>query len=220
LKWSTRELAFHSGVAFTTVHKFETGKPARKTTAAKITKAFDAAGVSLVVTAAGQGAILRAAGSSSAAELKASAAEAIVDFVVRILRVARTGDRAAKLGGAQLSALSTIRYNPGISLKALAVMEAVTHPTMSRLIASLVRAGWVAKQTDARDARFQRLSLTGTGLDAWDAARSRRVYLISRLVERLSPATVADIVAAVGPLADQIGTPPTPARALHRSVQA
>jgi hypothetical protein len=74
-------------------------------------------------------------------------------------------------------------------LKALAVIEAVTHPTMSRLIASLVRAGWVAKQTDAQDARFQRLTLTEAGLDAWDAARARRVDLISRLVERLSPVT-------------------------------
>jgi DNA-binding MarR family transcriptional regulator len=205
----------HSGVAFTTIHKLESGKPARASTAAKISNAFDAAGVSLVITNAGQGAVLRASGSSSAADVKAAAAEAIVDYVVRILRVARGGDRAARLGGAQLSALSTIRYNPGISLKALAVVEAVTHPTMSRLIGSLVRAGWVVKQTDDRDARFQRLSLSEAGLDAWEAARSRRVYLISRLVERLSPATVAEIVAVAAPLAEKIGMPPAAPRALH-----
>jgi DNA-binding MarR family transcriptional regulator len=104
-------------------------------------------------------------------------------------------------------------------LKALAVIEAVTHPTMSRLIASLGRAGWVAKQADAQDARFQRLTLTEAGLDAWDAARSRRVYLISRLVERLSPVTVAEIVAAAAPLAEKIGMPPAAPRASHRRPQ-
>ena len=164
--------------------------------------------------------MLRPSGSPSSAALQAGAADAIVDFVVRILRTARTSDRQAGLGGAQLSAMSLIRYNPGVSLKALARLEGVTHPTMSRMVSALAAQGWVARRQDPEDARFLRLSLTQAGLDAWDEARSRRVMLMTRLVDRLRPGTVADLVAVLGPLADRIGAPPPAPREAHQDEAA
>lgn len=48
LKWSMRDLAEHSGVAWTTINRIEAGAGARDATAAKIVAAFEARGVELV----------------------------------------------------------------------------------------------------------------------------------------------------------------------------
>jgi len=48
LKWSMRDLAEHSGVAWTTINRLEGGKPGRDATAVKIIAAFEAHGVELM----------------------------------------------------------------------------------------------------------------------------------------------------------------------------
>lgn len=50
LKWSMRDLAEHSGVAWTTINRLEAGAGARDATAAKILAAFEARGVELLHT--------------------------------------------------------------------------------------------------------------------------------------------------------------------------
>lgn len=47
LKWSVRELAEHAGVAFTTVHRFETTGTATQTTRDKIKAAYAVHGVEI-----------------------------------------------------------------------------------------------------------------------------------------------------------------------------
>lgn len=47
LKWSVRELADHAGIAFTTVHRFETTGIATATTKNKIKAAYAAHGVEI-----------------------------------------------------------------------------------------------------------------------------------------------------------------------------
>lgn len=69
LKWSMRDLAVRSGVAWTTINRLEGGTGARDATAAKIVAAFQAHGVELVDTADRTGATLdRARGSVGGAE--------------------------------------------------------------------------------------------------------------------------------------------------------
>lgn len=58
LKWSMRELAERSGVAWTTVNRLEAGASARDATAAKILAAFEAEGVELTTDADRTGAML------------------------------------------------------------------------------------------------------------------------------------------------------------------
>jgi len=58
LKWSMRELAERSGVAWTTVNRLEAGAAARDATAAKIVAAFEAEGVELVAEDGRTGAVL------------------------------------------------------------------------------------------------------------------------------------------------------------------
>lgn len=47
LKWSVRELAEHAGIAFTTVHRFETTGVATETTKDKIKAAYAARNVEI-----------------------------------------------------------------------------------------------------------------------------------------------------------------------------
>lgn len=58
LKWSMRDLAARSGVAWTTINRIEAGEAAREATAAKILAAFDAEGVELVTADDRTGALL------------------------------------------------------------------------------------------------------------------------------------------------------------------
>lgn len=58
LKWSMRDLAERSGVAWTTINRLEAGAEARDTTAAKITAAFAAEGVELTADDERSGAVL------------------------------------------------------------------------------------------------------------------------------------------------------------------
>lgn len=58
LKWSMRELAERSRVAWTTINRLEAGAAARGSTAAKIIAAFDAEGVELTADSERTGATL------------------------------------------------------------------------------------------------------------------------------------------------------------------
>lgn len=57
LKWSVRELAEKAGIAFTTVHRFETSGQATDGTKAKMIAAFTCEGVQ-IIDEGGTGAIL------------------------------------------------------------------------------------------------------------------------------------------------------------------
>jgi DNA-binding MarR family transcriptional regulator len=202
LKWSIRDLAEASSVAFTTVHKLEQGAVVRSATIRRLLDALSKAGVSVQCSPAGDGAILLKGDLPSPRE----AAEAIVHGIVRIARTARKGDRAEGLGGSQLSVLSTIRYNPGITLKLLARMEGVAHPTMSRMVSTMAAAQWVRREKGS-DLRFQRLVLTDTGHQAFEKAWERRVTVMSLVAERLHPASATDMLNALRPLAEGLGVP-------------
>ncbi|OYU68768.1 MAG: hypothetical protein CFE28_01405 [Alphaproteobacteria bacterium PA2] len=58
LKWSMRDLAEHSGVAWTTINRLEAGTEARATTAEKIVAAFESHGVEVSTDADKTGAVL------------------------------------------------------------------------------------------------------------------------------------------------------------------
>ena len=58
LNWGLKDLAERSGLAFTTISKFENGRRSYGSTAAKIAAAFEAAGVEVVNAEDRTGAIL------------------------------------------------------------------------------------------------------------------------------------------------------------------
>ena len=127
----------------------------------------------------------------------AATAARFQNLATRLLRQARLLDEGSSLTSAQYSALSTLYSNPGLPLTELAVLEYVSHPTMSRIVAALIKQGLVVRQADANDRRAARLSLSDDGTAAYRRVYDRRLKLIGALLSRLKPETVSDVLAAL-----------------------
>jgi len=127
----------------------------------------------------------------------AATAARFQNLATRLLRQARLLDEGSSLTSAQYSALSTLYSHPGLPLTELAVLEYVSHPTMSRIVTALVKQGLVVREADANDRRATRLSLSEDGAAAYRRVYDRRLKLLGALLSRLQPDTVADLLAAL-----------------------
>jgi DNA-binding MarR family transcriptional regulator len=87
----------------------------------------------------------------------------------------------------QLSALVTVEQHGPLRLSELARREAVSAPTMSRVLAALDEQGLVIRNPDPDDARGVRIVLSERGTVALNEVRSRRTALIARRLARLDP---------------------------------
>jgi DNA-binding MarR family transcriptional regulator len=85
----------------------------------------------------------------------------------------------------QLSALSTISLHAPLRLSELARREAVTAPTMSRVLGALDDQGLVVRTPDPQDARGVLISLSAAGRSRLDEIRSHRTALVARRLGRL-----------------------------------
>jgi DNA-binding MarR family transcriptional regulator len=103
---------------------------------------------------------------------------------IHLLRRVRARDRSLGIGPAQLSALSVLVFGGPRSLKELAEAEQVRPPTMSRIVAGLVREGLVRrKATD--DKRRVRLEATAKGTKILREGRRRRVQMLAEALQGL-----------------------------------
>lgn len=130
---------------------------------------------------------------------------------IHLLRRLRVADAASGLSAPRASALSVIVFAGPVSLSALAAAEQVRPPTMSRLVAELVRAGLVEQARDPRDLRTQRIRATPKGRALLLAGRARRVRVLAADLERLSPTQfrrLATAVEVLERLARPVGYPP------------
>src|SRR5512147_1860987 len=82
---------------------------------------------------------------------------------IHLLRALRRHDAASGVGPARLSALSVVVFRGPLTLGALAQAEQVRPPTMSRVVAALVRAGLVRREPDAADGRRANIHATPSG---------------------------------------------------------
>jgi DNA-binding MarR family transcriptional regulator len=85
----------------------------------------------------------------------------------------------------QLSALVTVEQHGPLRLSELARREAVTAPTMSRVLASLDEQGLVIRTPDPNDARGVRIVLSDKGAARLAEVRSHRTALVARRLARL-----------------------------------
>ncbi|ABK52120.1 transcriptional regulator, MarR family [Acidothermus cellulolyticus 11B] len=76
-----------------------------------------------------------------------------------------------QLTHAGLLALHALRDGP-LSQRELAARCSVEEQTMSRIVAKLVRAGYVTKEPDPHDRRRRRIAMTARGKDIYRAANS------------------------------------------------
>lgn len=115
----------------------------------------------------------------------------------RLMRQARLLDEGSSLTSAQYSALSTLYSHNDLPLTELARLEYVSHPTMSRIIGGLIKQDLVQRLSDPADKRSTRLILTEAGREAYQRVYARRLALISALIERLKPETIADMLSVM-----------------------
>jgi DNA-binding MarR family transcriptional regulator len=97
----------------------------------------------------------------------------------------------------QLSALVTVEERGPLRLSELARREAVSVPTMSRVLAALDEQRLVVRTPDPLDARGVLVTLSAEGERRLAAVRSHRTALVARRLRRLDAAQQASIRAAL-----------------------
>ena len=113
-------------------------------------------------------------------------ADRLHSAAIHLLRRLRVRDRESGVGPAQLSALSVLVLGGGPrSLGELAEAEQVRPPTMSRIVAGLVRAGLV-RRGKTEDGRRVRLAATARGTRILQEGRQRRVESLAHVLSSLS----------------------------------
>jgi DNA-binding MarR family transcriptional regulator len=97
----------------------------------------------------------------------------------RLRQEAQTG-----LSPSQLSALTTVERHGPVTLGALAELEKVAPPSVTRVVAKLEEDGLVTRQRDEDDRRVTRVVVTSKGRNLLTASRRRKTnWLTTRLGE-------------------------------------
>lgn len=127
-------------------------------------------------------------------------------FATRLIRIARSTHKEHSLSSAQYSVMALLNERPGTSVVELARRECVAHPTMSRLIAGLIKVSFVSRTVDPSDGRSGLLRLTPAGEKLYREVAERRILLFRMLLSQLSPATIAEILTVVDRMAGPVET--------------
>jgi DNA-binding MarR family transcriptional regulator len=106
-------------------------------------------------------------------------------------------DAAAVLPPLQTSVLVTLEEHEPLRLSELARREAVTPPTMSRVLAALDDAGLLVRTPDPQDARSALVELSAEGRAMIEQLRTERTAVLAERLERLAPEHREALAAAV-----------------------
>src|SRR5436190_16701667 len=129
-----------------------------------------------------------ARGRLSAADKTADLADRLHSAAIHLLRRLRREDDASGLPAPQLSALSVIVFAGPITLGALATAEQVRPPTITKVVATLEKAGLVEREVDSEDRRVVRVRSTTRGARLLQEGRQRRVAMLAGSLADLSAA--------------------------------
>jgi DNA-binding MarR family transcriptional regulator len=121
------------------------------------------------------------------------AADRFHSAAIHALRHVRREDPTTGLSPARLSALSVLVYGGPRTLGELAAAEQVRPATMTRIVQSLERDGYVRRDSDPADGRVVRLQATPKGKRVMQQGRQRRVQNLANLLAQLSPEEVAHV---------------------------
>ena len=122
-----------------------------------------------------------------------SLADRLHSAAIHLLRRVRRQDAALGEGPARLSALSVLVFGGPTTLGGLASAEQVKPPTMSRIVAGLVRSRLVEVTPDATDARRMNIRATAKGKRLLLEGRRLRVESFAAQLERLTSADIAKL---------------------------
>jgi DNA-binding MarR family transcriptional regulator len=124
-------------------------------------------------------------------------ADRLHSAAIHLLRRLRVEDDASGLSAPQLSALSVLVFGGPLTVGALATAEQVRPPTMTRLVAELVRLGLVTRTADAADRRRVCVAATPRARTLLIQGRQRRTASLARQLADLPPAELNALVRAV-----------------------
>jgi DNA-binding MarR family transcriptional regulator len=122
-------------------------------------------------------------------------------LATRLLRIARSAHGRQGLGSAQYSAMAVLYDRGPLPLGELARAERVSHPTMSRIVAALVRMGAAERLPDPSDRRTRRVGLTPDGRALYERISANRVEVTAAILAQLRKETVAELLEVVGRVA-------------------
>jgi DNA-binding MarR family transcriptional regulator len=128
-------------------------------------------------------------------------ADRLHSVAIHLLRRARREDAAMGLPPAQASVLSVLVFGGARTLSALADVEQVKAPTMTRIVDALERAGLAQRQADADDRRKFNIAATAAGVRLMQQGRSRRVKALAQLLADLDRDERASLDTAITLLA-------------------
>jgi len=128
-------------------------------------------------------------------------ADRLHSVAIHLLRRARREDAAMGLPPAQASVLSVLVFGGARTLSALADVEQVKAPTMTRIVDALERAGLAQRLPDADDRRKLSIAATAAGTRLMQQGRSRRVKALAQLLADLDRDERATLNAAIALLA-------------------
>jgi DNA-binding MarR family transcriptional regulator len=120
----------------------------------------------------------------------AQIADLVHGAAIRLLRFVRREDVAAGLSAPQLSALSVLVFGGSHTMSALATVEQVRPPTMSRLVDDLEHLGLVERAAKPGDRRVYMVCVTNAGRTLLEEGRRKR---LARLVRVLVGATQQEL---------------------------
>ena len=124
-------------------------------------------------------------------------ADGLHSAAIHLLRRVRKQDIKTGEGPARLSALSVLVFAGPKTLGELAAAEQVKPPTMSRVVAGLVRGRLVKITMDSRDARRMRIRATAKGKRLLQKGRQLRIADLAAHLDMLTPEELATLGQAV-----------------------
>jgi DNA-binding MarR family transcriptional regulator len=120
-------------------------------------------------------------------------ADGLHSAAIHLLRRVRKQDIKTGEGPARLSALSVLVFGGPKTLGQLAAAEQVKPPTMSRIVAGLVRNRLVKITMDPRDARRMRIRATAKGNRLLQKGRQLRIADLAAHLDMLTPEELATL---------------------------
>jgi DNA-binding MarR family transcriptional regulator len=115
-----------------------------------------------------------------------------------VTRLARRLRQEAEAGvtPSMLSALSSADRQGSLTMRDLCQAEQVQPPTMTRVVAALVEAGLVVRETDPSDGRVAWVRVTRDGRRLLERSRRRKEAFLAKALASLDPEELRSLEAA------------------------
>ena len=135
---------------------------------------------------------------AAAAPATADAVQLAAELRLSVTRLARRLRQAADMGlsPSLLSALAIVHVHGPLTLGALAELEGVSPPTVTRVVNRLEGDGLLERVVDPDDKRVCRVVITDDGESLLDASRERKTAWLAERLAALDAEQLAHLAAA------------------------